>query len=438
MKLKQINIINFRCFRTINVELHPRLNVFAGANGAGKTAVLDAVASGLGPVLSCFPGVSGKKIKESDIRIQHGKRADYAALSMFCEDGLKWGLTRRRDISVKISDETAVRTQAELKNKMAEIIRAVNDDMEAPMPVIAYYGTNRAVLDTSLNPRKFRDGGNRFLALGDALTAIPRFKAAFEWFGGMENLERYEQKERRDFDFELPALKTVRGAITRMIPGFSYPRVALGPARFMVDRKREDGATEQLKLDQLSHGYLTLLALVMDLARRMAQANPFLKNPLESESIVIIDEIDLHLHPKWQQRVVPDLLRTFPGAQFIIATHSPHVISSCMKENIKIFTREKETGAPQLLDFDRLPIAKGAPAERILKDLMELATTRDPEIQRRITSLWNQIEKSEFDSGSFISEYDELTSLLGAIDEDLLLMKMEIGKKKWEKDKRNA
>ncbi len=438
MKLKQINIINFRCFRAMNVTLHPRVNVFAGINGAGKTAVLDAVATGLGPVLSCFPGVSGKKIKESDIRVHSGKRAEYAALSMFCVDGLNWGLTRRRDISVKITDGKTIGTQADLKNKMTEIIRAVNDDRKTAMPVIACYGTNRAVLDTSVNPRKFRDGDNRFLALGDALVAMPRFKAAFEWFGSMENLERYEQKERRDFDFELAALKTVRGAITKMIPEFSNPRLTLGPTRFMVDWKRADGGTEPLKLDQLSHGYLNLLALIMDLARRMVQANPSIDNPLKSEAIVLIDEIDLHLHPKWQQRVAPDLLRTFPGTQFIIATHSPHVISSCMKENIKIFSRDKESGEPRLLDYERLRVSKGVPAERILKDLMELETTRDPEIQERITALWNRIETSEFDSRSFISEYDELTRLLGALDEDLLLMNMEIGKKKWEKDKTYA
>ncbi len=154
---------------------------------------------------------------------------------MLYADGLKWGFTRPRDISVKIPDETSVRDQADLKNRIAEIIRAVNDDQRTPLPVVAFYGTIRAVLDTTVNPRKFRDGDNRFLALGDALTANPRFNASFEWFGGMEYPERYVQKERRDFDFELPALKTVRDAITKLIPGFSNPRIALGPTRFMVD-----------------------------------------------------------------------------------------------------------------------------------------------------------------------------------------------------------
>ena len=83
-----------------------------------------------------------------------------------------------------------------------------------------------------------------------------------------------------------------------------------------------------------------MLALAADLARRMIQGNPHLDNPLESQAIVLIDEVDLHLHPSWQQRVLPDLIRTFPNAQFIVSTHSPQVLTTVKPEHIAELYRE--------------------------------------------------------------------------------------------------
>lgn len=97
----------------------------------------------------------------------------------------------------------------------------------------------------------------------------------------------------------------------------------LNPLRFAV---KMNGET--LNIMQLSDGYKTLLSLVVDLASRMALANPQMANPLEAPAIVLIDEIDLHLHPEWQRRVAGDLLSTFPNAQFILTTHSPYVVAS--------------------------------------------------------------------------------------------------------------
>ena len=113
-----------------------------------------------------------------------------------------------------------------------------------------------------------------------------------------------------------------------MAPGVSDPRIKLRPLRFAVSLDSETGKPEELALDQLSGGYRIVLALAADLARRMAQGNPHLADPLESEAVVLIDEVDLHLHPRWQQRVLVDLRRTFPNTQFIVSTHSPQVLTT--------------------------------------------------------------------------------------------------------------
>ena len=119
-----------------------------------------------------------------------------------------------------------------------------------------------------------------------------------------------------------------------MIPGASEPRIELRPLRFVVSLELESGRREDLTLDQLSGGYRIILALAADLARRMTQGNPHRDDPLACEAIVLIDEIELHLHPAWQQRVLDDLLRTFPNTQFLVSTHSPQVLTSVRPERI--------------------------------------------------------------------------------------------------------
>jgi hypothetical protein len=195
---------------------------------------------------------------------------------------------------------------------------------------------------------------SRFDALSGALQPDARFKAAFEWFTAMEDVERREREARRSFEYRLPALEVVRGAISRMIDDCSNPRTVIRPLRFLIDRCAPDGTVRSLRVTQLSDGYRVVLGLVMDLARRMAQANSELVpggneivNPLDLPAVVLIDEVDLHLHPRWQQRIVGDLMRTFPGAQFIVTTHSPQVLSSVPASSIRVLqsTTDPESGS---------------------------------------------------------------------------------------------
>ena len=125
-----------------------------------------------------------------------------------------------------------------------------------------------------------------------------------------------------------------------MLGDVSDPYMEMEPPRFMVTIETGE-KSEKLALDQLSGGYRAVLALAADLAWRMAQGNPHLDNPLESEAIVLIDEVDLHLHPGWQQRILVDLRRTFPNAQFIVSTHSPQVLTTVPPEQI-VELRRKE------------------------------------------------------------------------------------------------
>ena len=181
---------------------------------------------------------------------------------------------------------------------------------------------------------------SRYAALAGALSARTSFRELFEWFYSKENEELREQRERRDHDYRLKELSVVRTAISSMIEGVSEPHVELRPLRFVVSERLNGDTAAKRTLDQLSGGYQAVLALAADLAWRMAQGNPHRPNPLESEAIGLIDEVELHLHPSWQQRILGDLMRTFPNTQFIVSTHSPQILTTVQPRHIVELHRE--------------------------------------------------------------------------------------------------
>jgi predicted ATP-binding protein involved in virulence len=350
MKLRTLYLKNFRCFDEVEIEFDPLLTVLVADNGQGKTSILDAIAIGFGRMLTRLPKVSGIAIKETDLRIDENNRvtplAGYFIAAETIDGALTaWGATRISDKSprtVKANYERMLETGRSVGLKQLNqytdtLIDRENTGVPFVMPVIAYYGTNRVFQEEIQRRRNFRKQFSRFEALDGALDARARFKASLEWFNAMEDDERRKQQETKSFDYRLPELESVREAIQSMLPEYSNPRIESRPMRFVIDRKLEN-ATRTYRITQLSDGYRAVLALVMDLARRMAEANPpdiTKTNPLHQVALVLIDEIDLHLHPSWQQRILEDLRRTFPNTQFIVTTHSPQVLSTVKSENIR-------------------------------------------------------------------------------------------------------
>lgn len=326
MKLKSFSIENFRLITRLNEDLGSRLTLFIGENGAGKTSVLDAISIGLGAALTHLPNVSGISFKKTgDIRSIEGREEPFARIRLDTVDNVVWDRTTRRDKSATttklISESVGLKSLEQYLDRT--VIDRHNHQEDFTLPPLVFYGVSRALLDIPLRRKGFPKSHSRFDALAGALNSESRFKSAFIWFYNKENEEHRLQKEQRSFDVFLPELQAVRRAIELMFPDLSEPHIELNPLRFVV---KKDG--QFLNIDQLSDGYKTLLGLVIDLSSRMAMANPKVSDPLAVESVVMIDEVDLHLHPAWQQRVVMDLLRTFPNTQFILTTHSPFVVEA--------------------------------------------------------------------------------------------------------------
>lgn len=322
-----------------------------GENGAGKTNILDGIAVGLGAVATLVPEVAGSSFKNTDLLQKDNKRAPYTRVVLTTKDGLSWDRTEKRNKLPQVLKQIPKAYGiANLKTAIEKQLEEANEG-SAEFPLFAYYGVSRALIDVPLRRRGFPKAYNRYHSLRGALDAASRFRSAFKWFYAKEQEELRLQRDRRDFEVQLPELKAVRDAIELVFPGIKDPRIETNPLRLVVDK---DG--EKLGITQLSDGYKTMLALVIDMASRMALANPQYKNPLDSEATVMIDEIDLHLHPEWQRRVVGDLLRVFPRAQFIFTTHSPYIVESINNHLQRFHIAHEEQANLALKNNNSLPL----------------------------------------------------------------------------------
>ena len=335
MKLEFVEIENYRAVDKIRLPLHPSLTVLHGDNAHGKTSVLSAIAVGLGAIPRLLPGVSGIGFLKTD-RLCDTKRV---RITLTATDGLTWDRQGKGSGESRQSRRTTDRIRR-LREKVDALIRADGEGSQVDLPIVAFYDTERAVAASLLKQTGFGKDFHRFAALEGALAARANFRDLAKWFYSWENEELREQRERRNFDYHLKELEAVRRAITSMVPGASEISIEHRPLRIMLSFKLDSGRTETLSLNQLSGGYRIVLAVAGDLARRMAHGNPHLTNPLRSEAIVLIDEIELHLHPSWQQHILTDLQRTFPDTQFIVSTHSPQVLTSIRPEQIVELCRE--------------------------------------------------------------------------------------------------
>lgn len=451
MKLERMHLRNFRCFEELTIEFDPKLTVIVADNGLGKTAILDAIASGFGRYLTKLPGVTGRDSKITDIRIEKQERsAIFLLLVLEALDNkgtpIVWSGVRRRFVTKSIN--------AQIKQEIAEIGASFKPDFisindltsklilahldETPyfLPVIAYYGTNRLSQNEVQRRTGFKKRFSRFEALAGALEPNSQFRKAFEWFNAMEDQERREKESRRDFEYRLPELQLVREAIENMLKEgkFSHPRTEIRPLRFVMDREMPDGTVQTLRISQLSDGYKVVLGVVMDLARRMTEANSGegvdnqeQKKAIDLPAIVLIDEVDLHLHPSWQQRILPDLMRTFPATQFIVTTHSPQVLSTIKRENIRIIAPDTQG---KLTAQQPLAMTYGEPSGDVLHSVMMVDPQPPVKEKKDLQRLTDYVDQGKYQTKEAQRLMQSLNAALGEQHPQLQRLRRSIQRQK--------
>jgi predicted ATP-binding protein involved in virulence len=422
MEILKFRLTNVGRFSNIELLLAPvnnkksKVTVLVGNNGAGKTFLLKSLATSLSWFVARVRSEkgNGSPIAEDDIK----NDANTAIIDI---EVLEWrGPSGNSDANIEdnIYDWNIAKTRAGRKNeqsshlngatRLAEYFRSqLSINEKAPLPLIVFYPVERVVLDI---PLKIRDKHSfqQLDGYDNALNQGVDFRRFFEWFREREDSENESaiaQKVFNDLSHSfrnaptmLNALKeikklqesrldhqlsAVRNAISIFMPGFSNLRVSRKPRLVMTIDKHG----ESLNVGQLSQGEKSLMALVGDIARRLAMMNPALENPLHGEGIILIDEVDLHLHPKWQRTLIARLTSTFPNCQFILTTHSPLVISD--SKDVLCY----------LLDDGEISVVDdlyGLDANSVLLQVMD-TDIRNADVDMRLRALLNTIQDGELD-----------------------------------------
>ncbi|WP_373077468.1 AAA family ATPase [Fusobacterium varium] len=345
MKIEKLKIKNFRCYEDIELELKEDYTVLVGINGAGKTTVLDAISIALGGYISNFDGMGIYGINKSDshykmyelgsrIEREHQFPVEISVTGKIENKDIKWyrALNKENGRTTNTGAKEIIAYAADVQEK----VKAGNK--EILLPLIAYYGTGRLWMQKREKSSKdSKENFSRLKGYVDCLDSASNEKLMLKWFEKMTYLELQEAEK-------IPELEAVKRALNKSYEiidesidktDFSY-KVKSGELEVSI--KRKNGTVESLPLRTLSDGIKSTMSMIADIAYRMAVLNPQLLDNilLETSGIVLIDEIDMHLHPSWQSKIIKVLTETFPKIQFIFTTHSPSVISNILNENILV------------------------------------------------------------------------------------------------------
>lgn len=356
MRLTELVLHNVRLYGAdgLSLKFDPdkHATVLLGDNGCGKTTVLQAISTILGSYLSQFPGSGDVQMTDDDVHIgDNGVRGDYlgieAKLAGNGIDAIDVKRYRRGRVAAPAPQLKEIKSYAQ---HLISEIDAKTEDVK--LPIIAYYGTERGRITAPERRRNFKKAFGRGDGYVSAMTPATDFKSFFQWFDFKEDEERREREARWDRDYTDPSLNAVRHALEKFVgEDFTSPAIKLHPLRFVMNQKNTG---RSLRIEQLSDGYRIVISMIADIASRMAELNPSdrYEDILSTPGIILIDEIDLHLHPKWQRCIVSQLIKTFPNVQFVLTTHSPLVVLDA-SENAEVVNLANIDGTPSdLRNYD--------------------------------------------------------------------------------------
>ncbi len=422
MRITDLELENFRGFKKLHLQFDPnqQTHVLVGINGSGKTSILDAIAMLLMHIVQ--PLTSNSKSYKNpfyltDDDIQIGAKSTHNKFTINFLEQNTLGFIKKEVYSNK-----SAYAYENFKTLVSFLNEHLLNNAQFNLPILVYYQSNRHLISpTSKKKTTETYNHEQFYAYKNAFSAQKSdFSTFLNWFINEENFENQEKIVRQDFTFESKNLSTVRSAVKHFLEilkseTFSSLRIkrqrnghssfrSLRLSSYLVISK--DG--QELTLDQLSDGEKSLLLIVGDIAHRLAIANPSLEQPLNGEGIVLIDELELHLHPQWQRLVVAALEKTFPKLQFIVTTHSPQVLSSVKRAGLFI-----------LKDFQLVesPPIYGRDSNSILYEAMEVEK-RPRQMQAKINQLFELID-DETKRQEAKKLMDELMLDLGENDPDI-------------------
>lgn len=410
MRLQELNISNFQIFTDQRFVLNGKSTIIFGVNGTGKSTILSVI-NFLNRVwinrLNPSQGKAFMSFSDDMITIGQSKlyiqgeiemnRQNYSLERMY----ERTTRNQRKNLPSYHRGDYAAFTDQFTQQFLKE--EAVN------MPIFVNYGTNRAVLDIPDRIRKKHEF-DKLSALERAIENELDFRTFFEWYREQEAHEVMEARENHNLTYADPLLECVRCAIESMIGNVSNLRIKRNPVRMVVDK-----FGKEIRVDLLSDGEKCTFAMFGDLARRLALANPSLENPLEGNGIVLIDEIELHMHPLWQRKVLKVLRNTFPNIQFIITTHSPQILGEADDTyNIFVLLETEDAGC----NVKTIKRMDGYDSNMILEKYMN-TDSKNTAVKEMIREIHRFITQKKYQDAENLLE--RLKDISGTMDEEYII-----------------
>ncbi len=414
MIVTRLKLANVRGVEDAEFAFKAGFNLIVGVNGVGKTTVLDALRICFSRV---FPGLTPSKAKamsfeRGDIRLGFPFLNAIVHLEVgereFVFERREWRETIAQDNEENLAKLRREILETErLRERSRKLLRElmtpqslVDSDFYSPSkpelrqavaaggsPLAVFYSTSRSVISAAQSKAKSVGGP----AAGYAEALLPRawhIEQFADWIRVQESLARESDKAGRH-------VASMKSAASRFLPDCTdiTPGESAGSSLTIT----KTGL--QLDVRQLSDGERGVLGIALDLARRLSQVNPEAADPLaEGEAIVLIDEIDLHLHPKWQRQIVHNLAAAFPRCQFIATSHSPQVIGEVQPDRIQIIAKGEVYSPTHSFGVD---------SSRVLEEIMD-APPRAPEVQTLLDDLSKCVdEKNLLAAGALVAKLSE-------------------------------
>ncbi len=440
LKINALYLNNYRAFEDFTITFEDQLTVLVATNGKGKTAILDAVAVAFGTFVNATGLANGVSFHREDVRRFKARDTNSNEMEEL------YPLTLKAKGSIDNNENTewmrefkkpnsslTTKDAKELVEYGEKIRNLVAHGESTSLPLISYYGTGRLWAQKRATKNKKKSETSRLSGYIDCLDAFSSYKAFTSWYeyickSEFENyMEAYENKDIHLLANEFKDIrKSLQEAVNQVIHSNSGWQDILykQKAKSIIMEHQECG---ELSVTQLSDGIRSMIGLVADIAYRAIKLNPHLKNaPKETSGIILIDEIDMHLHPKWQQTVLTDMMKAFPKMQFIVTTHSPQVLSTVKREQIRILG-DNEVFTPSSHSF-------GEDSSVLLAEIMGISSLPPLEIVEKRKEYQRVIEDREYHTAHAIALREELVSNYGEtstfiMQTDMLIRKFEALKK---------
>lgn len=401
MYLKKIHIKNYKAIKELDIELKPGVNLLIGDNGAGKTSVLEGIAVTLGGMFVNVAGVSTKNIVKEDVRFIIKPLGDSSTSIEYYEPvsaGCMLHISDSQEFTWNRIKEEVSATHTKIDNKDVCVwMKKLTNNSETNLPLISFQSAARAWrvrrgdFGTELK-KKLDDRRCGYIGCLDSSMDV---KSVQQWCLKQEVMLSNKGTVR-----EYEMFKNIVALFMKEINELdNIPAIYYSP-QFDELVYKDDKA--EMPISKLSAGYQSLLWMIMDLAYRVCMLNPELHNRKQITGIVLIDEIDLHLHPKWQWNVIEALRKTFENVQFIIATHSPIVISASKEANLVLLDNEQEV--------NYLPDCYGYEVEDVLRFRQE-SISRPKNVKSLVDQIENAIDDTDFEIAFALLE--KLKAVLG-------------------------